>query len=143
VSTPAVTRADFRQLADVRLDEAKTLLDQGKWDGAYYLAGYAVECGLKACVIKRLMATDAFPDKDFSRNCYTHDLTALVKLAGLESAANTAKAADPVLTFKWLVVLRWSEQTRYHRIAEAEARELYDAVADPNHGVLSWIRTHW
>ncbi len=68
------TRAEFQQLAEERLEEAKALLSLGKWGGAYYLAGYAVELALKACIIKRIMATDAFPEKEFSRNCYTHDL---------------------------------------------------------------------
>jgi len=47
-----MNRNDFQQLADVRIDEAVVLLDQGKYDGAYYLAGYAVECSLKACIAK-------------------------------------------------------------------------------------------
>ena len=64
-----VTRSEFQELAEQRLVEAKALLDQGQWDGAYYLAGYAVELALKACIIKTLMATDAFPDKEFSKNC--------------------------------------------------------------------------
>jgi len=36
------TRAEFQELAGVRLEEAKALLDVGKWGGAYYLAGYAI-----------------------------------------------------------------------------------------------------
>jgi HEPN domain-containing protein len=44
-----MNRDDFQQLADVRIAEAAVLLAQGNYDGAYYLAGYAVECGLKAC----------------------------------------------------------------------------------------------
>ena len=47
-----LTRSDFQQLADVRAAEAAALLAAGRWDGAYYLAGYAVECALKACVAK-------------------------------------------------------------------------------------------
>jgi hypothetical protein len=38
-----MNRADFQRLADIRIDEAAALLAQQKWDGAYYLAGYAVE----------------------------------------------------------------------------------------------------
>ena len=59
------TRADFKALADERLEEAKALLDEGKWDGAYYLAGYAVELASKACIIKNLLETDVFPDREF------------------------------------------------------------------------------
>jgi hypothetical protein len=42
-----VTRADFQKLADMRIKEAGILLAAGEFDGAYYLAGYAVECALK------------------------------------------------------------------------------------------------
>ncbi|HEY2909529.1 MAG TPA: hypothetical protein VGI99_04750 [Gemmataceae bacterium] len=143
MSTPAITRADFQQLADVRLAEAKALLDLGKWDGAYYLAGYAVEVALKACVIKRLMATDAFPDRKFSDSCYTHNLSELMKLAGLKPALDAETGADAVFTGFWGVVAVWSEQTRYHRVLEIQARSLYDAVGDANHGVLRWIKTLW
>ncbi|MBI1903161.1 MAG: hypothetical protein HYS13_18835 [Planctomycetia bacterium] len=76
-----VTKAEFQELAEVRLVEAKALLDLSKWDGAYYLGGYAVELALKACIIKMFMATDAFPDKDFSKNCYTHAVEKLVEMA--------------------------------------------------------------
>jgi HEPN domain len=67
----AVTRTEFQQLADVRIDEARVLLAQGKYDGAYYLAGYAVECALKACIAK-LTNKDDFPDKVFVQRSYTH-----------------------------------------------------------------------
>ena len=143
LSTPIITRAEFQQLADVRLEEAKALLDLGKWDGAYYLAGYAVEVALKACIIKFLMAADAFPDKRFSERCYTHDLSELMGLAGLKMAWNAATAADPLLNDKWTVVRDWTEHKRYHRISEAESRQLYEAITDPVQGVLTWIKTHW
>lgn len=143
MSTPAITRADFQQLADVRLTEAKVLLDLGHWDGAYYLVGYAVEVALKACIIKTVMATDAFPEKRFSEQCWTHDLGKLVDLAGLKSAWTAATTADLTLSGYWGIAKQWSEQTRYHRITEIEAKELYTAVSDAAHGVLTWIKTQW
>jgi hypothetical protein len=96
-----VTKAEFQELAEQRLVEARALLDQGRWDGAYYLAGYAVELALKACIIKALLATDAFPDKEFSRNCYTHVVEKLVGLAKLEGARKAAMDADPDLSTNW------------------------------------------
>ena len=51
-----MNRADFQKLAEIRLEEAATLLNAGKFDGAYYLSGYAVECGLKACIAKQTKA---------------------------------------------------------------------------------------
>jgi HEPN domain-containing protein len=47
-----MNRADLQQLAELRITEAKVLLDNGFYAGAYYLAGYAVECALKACIAK-------------------------------------------------------------------------------------------
>jgi HEPN domain-containing protein len=143
MSTPIVTRADFQSLADQRLVEAKFLLDHGQWDGAYYLAGYAVELGLRACIIKTLLATDAFPEKKFSENCYTHAIDRLVGLAKLELKLQSATAADPDLQTNWSLTLDWNEAKRYHRMAQAEAEMLYNAIADPLHGVLPWIKTHY
>jgi len=74
-------QANFKRLAETRIADAEVLLERGRWDAAYYLAGYAVECGLKSCIIKKLMATDEFPEKRFSEGCWTHDLSRLVALA--------------------------------------------------------------
>jgi len=48
---------DFQNLCKRRVDEATTLLSAGHSDGAYYLAGYAVECAFKACICKQRLAT--------------------------------------------------------------------------------------
>lgn len=37
----------------------------------------------------------------------------------------------------------WSEQDRYKKHTQAEAQDIYEAVADPNEGVLEWIKQHW
>ena len=137
------TRIEFQLLAEQRLDEAKALLDLGKWGGAYYLAGYVVELALKACIIKTLMATDAFPDKEFSKNCYTHDIEKLVGLARLDQARKTATNVDQDLLNNWALAGEWSEEKRYHRIDKDEADALYNAIADAAHGVFPWIQTHW
>jgi AbiV family abortive infection protein len=131
-----VTKAEFQEMAEQRLAEAKALLDQGKWNGAYYLAGYAVELALKACIIKTLLATDAFPDKDFSKNCYTHVVKKLVVLATVDGALKTATDADPDLQTNWALAQDWSEEKRYHRIDKTEAEALYTAITDGAHGVL-------
>jgi hypothetical protein len=137
------TRNEFQQLAQERLEEAKALLDLGKWGGAYYLAGYVVELALKACISKTLMATDAFPDKEFSKNCYTHAIEKLVVLAKLDSARKTATDADSDLLTNWVLARDWSEEKRYHRIDKAEAEALYAAISDGAHGVFPWIKTQW
>jgi HEPN domain-containing protein len=133
-----VNRADFQKLADLRIEEAEVLLKAKKYSGAYYLAGYAVECALKACIAKKSKRYD-YPDKQLAQKCYTHNVEELVVVAGLQ--ANLKADAD--LQLHWAVVKDWSEQTRYERKTRAEAQALYDAITDLAHGVLPWIKSHW
>jgi HEPN domain-containing protein len=136
-----VNRADFQQLADVRIAEAQLLLDHGMCDGAYYLAGYAVECALKACIAK-LTRQDDFPPKN-ANNFYTHNIESLVNSADLAVGRKTAAAADTDLLDNWRIVLKWNEESRYERKTETEARDLSNAITDPAHGVLPWIKVRW
>jgi HEPN domain-containing protein len=138
-----VNRDDFQKLAIERLADAKALLTLKRWAGAYYLAGYAVECGLKSCVIADLMKTDLFPAKRFSEQCWTHDLEQLLSLAGLEAELNNAMNADADLRKNWDTINDWSEASRYVRKTKVDAEELYEAIADRKHGVLSWIKARW
>ena len=66
--TVVTSRTDFVRLLDLRLQEAKALLERNDWDGAYYLAGYAVEFALKIRIIGQLMASNSFPDKKLAEN---------------------------------------------------------------------------
>lgn len=139
-----LTRADFRLLADTRLAEAAALLAAGFWDGAYYLAGYAVECGLKACIMAYVERTGViFEDKKYAERCWTHDLSALLLLADLKPDLDAASAADRVLEGNWKATIVWNESRRYVRTPEADARKLYAALTDPTHGVMPWIKRHW
>ena len=75
----AQDRATFQQLAEERLAEATLLLAQGYPSGAYYLAGYAVECALKASIATRFKV-DEIPDKSLVNSVYTHKLIELLRL---------------------------------------------------------------
>ena len=61
-----MNRYDLRKLAKIRLKEAQILLKNGNYDGAYYLSGYVVECGLKACIAK---GTKKAPRALFAKTC--------------------------------------------------------------------------
>jgi HEPN domain-containing protein len=43
-----MNRTDLQNLAEERLADSELLLANGRYGTAYYIAGYAVECGLKA-----------------------------------------------------------------------------------------------
>jgi HEPN domain-containing protein len=48
-----IDRVRLIELAEAKLEDAKRLLDTGRSNNAYYLAGYAVELMLKALVSGR------------------------------------------------------------------------------------------
>jgi hypothetical protein len=107
-----MNRLDLQRLAEDRIADAQALLDAGRWSAAYYLAGYAVECALKACIAKQTNLHD-FPDKDRVQRAYTHNLVGLVTLASLnEDLQATQRDADPSLYRYWQFVKDWSEQAR-------------------------------
>jgi hypothetical protein len=140
-----MTRADWQQIAEERAKDAQALIAASQWSGAFYLAGYAVECGLKSCVLRRLSAMPEliFLEKRFSEKCWTDNLEDLVELADLVSARAGAVAVNATLGTNWQTVGEWSEQDRYRMKTETQARELVIAVTDNASGVLSWIKGHW
>ena len=78
-----MTRLEFQQLAETRVADAQLLLNAQRWDAAYYLIGYSVECGLKACIAKAFKQDD-IPDKGFVSNIFSHDLAHLLRLAEIQ-----------------------------------------------------------
>ena len=140
-----VTRAEWRRIADERVLDAQALLDRQRWGAAYYLAGYAVECGLKACVVAFVEqnADVIFREKEYSKQCWTHDIEKLVALAGLKSQRDADIAVNAVLDDNWLIVRDWTEVARYETATQPKAENLYQAVTDTANGVLPWIRNHW
>lgn len=139
-----MNRAVLQQLAEDRVLDAKALLDAGRWSGAYYLTGYAVECGLKACVLARIERTGIiFEEKEFIKKCWTHDVDTLVDAADLQKERGQSVSTNPTLGEHWLLVGDWNETDRYKSKTEAKARRLYEAVTDRVNGVLPWIRIRW
>lgn len=127
------------------MKDAKLLLDGGQWAAAYDMAGYAIECGLKACVLAYVEANPdiVYRERRYSEKCWTHDIGALVEAGGLESIRRADADANPLLALNWVIVQNWDEQTRYQFKSEQDAKELYEAVAHNVGGVLPWIRDRW
>ncbi len=136
-----IYRRDFKILAELRSEEARILLGKGKLQGAYYLAGYAVECALKACIAKKTKRSE-FPAKaEYIRKLYTHELDKLLSLAGLDAQLNKDMGANKVFEANWSTVKDWTEESRY-RTSGLNGKDMYNAVAGPD-GVLPWIRLRW
>src|SRR5437763_1950210 len=78
---PGGTRGTvFRQVALVRLQDASVLLEQNRFSGAIYLAGYSLECLLKWAVTEKRDCLYLPADLE------THDLSTLLIEAGLRPA---------------------------------------------------------
>ncbi len=134
-----MNRTDFQKVANVRVKEAKVLINKKCFDGAYYLLGYAVECALKSCISKQIRKHD-FPEKKLIDDAYTHELDKLLNLTGLKRELEQTGEVNS----NWAIVKDWSVSDRYkHGIAESKARDYLDAVTAEDVGVLSWLKKYW
>ena len=131
-------------MAEGRILDAAALRGAGRWAYAYYVAGYAVECGLKSCVLAQMIQTGGvFTDKKFAEQCFTHDFGKLVELAGPTAALNAELAANQAFVGFWSTVKDWKETSRYEQKSQPEADALYLAITNDINGVMRWIRNYW
>lgn len=138
-----MNRADLQSLAELRIREAKLLLDSGSYQGAYYLAGYSIECALKACIARRTQQFD-FPDKKLVNQVFTHNLVSLLRISGLDGDLQKEVQSNPDFSDNWEVVKDWTEESRYLlSVAPKTATDLFNAIADSDSGVLNWLKKSW
>ena len=137
-----MNRVDLQELAEIRIRESGALLVAGFPDGAYYLAGYAVECALKACIAKRTHEHD-FPEKKLVNESHTHDLAKLLNLAELQEELDAVIGTDTAMASALDKIQDWSETSRYRKKTSQEATALLKAIEDGKGGLLPWIRLHW
>ena len=133
--------SDFQKLSNIRLEEAKALLRNKHYEGAYYSAGYVIECALKACIAAKTKATDFPPKPEIVRDYYKHDLVGLLKAAALKDALDARCKISSRFSENWETVKAWTEQTRYETsIDRKTARMMLRAVSDSRNGVLIWMK---
>jgi HEPN domain-containing protein len=138
-----VNRSELQEISRIRLKEAEALLKAKHYAGSYYLAGYSVECALKACIAKQTKRYD-FPNKDLANKAWVHDLEKLIKLAGLWLELDRDMKANRTLELNWAIVKDWTESARYEvSISAVQARDFYSACTTRNHGILPWIKKRW
>lgn len=137
-----LSKADLEALAAIRLNDALFLFQAGRASSAYYLAGYAVELALKACIAKSFQP-DVIPDKAFVLEIYTHSLEKLRGTAGLTAQFTADSKADPRLAAAWGIASKWTEASRYLIWDSITAGSLIAAISDQNYGVFQWLKKHW
>jgi hypothetical protein len=141
-SLSQVNNLDFQHLSELRLRESKALIAAGFPEGAYYLAGYAIECALKACIARRTREHD-FPEKG-SGKYYSHDLEDLIGFARLKTELEQSLQGDPTMDANWTIIQAWSEESRYTAGRTVQqATDLINAVENQTGGLLPWLRQRW
>jgi hypothetical protein len=135
-------RADLQRNAERKLDDAEILFRNGGYSNSYYLAGFAVEIGLKACVARHQLP-ETIPSEEVLKNFLVHDYNKLVGLAGLMRALREHQDASNEFAANWGLVSQWHPSCRYGETDVYTAQVMLDAVGNPVDGVLSWIKTHW
>jgi hypothetical protein len=119
---------DLEEIAATRLLDGKVLHGAQRHDGAFYIAGYAIELKLKARICKTLQ-WQGFPEtnKEFERfsSFRVHDLAVLLKLSGRERMVMTHYVAE------WSAVVAWKPQARYAHVTsvcENQASNMLETV---------------
>jgi HEPN domain-containing protein len=138
----SLRRADCQAISAAKCDDAVLLLANGRYSNAYYLAGYAVEIALKACIARQISA-ESIPDKNFILDTFKHDFRTLIGVAGLSRVLKEAQEADPDFAANWALVSEWKPDVRYEVVDPVSAQFIAQAITDPNSGVLKWIKAYW
>ncbi|MCZ6490509.1 MAG: HEPN domain-containing protein [Acidobacteria bacterium] len=117
--------AELDRIAQARLEDARALLNAGRYDGATYLCGYAVEVALKARICRTLNWPD-FPSTSGEFQAYrsfqTHELDVLLRLSGQEAEIKQQHFA------LWNTVAVWKAESRYNVIGTADISEAEDLI---------------
>lgn len=110
----------FYRAARHRFDEARFLLEGGRTTGAVYLAGYGVECMLKALILSRAPAGKRQDVMRSFRGAGAHNFDSL-RYRYLKAGG---ERFSPVVAKAFALVNTWNTDRRYEarqvRLREAE-----------------------
>jgi HEPN domain-containing protein len=112
-----ISVGELDNIAQARIGDAKVLLAAGRFDGATYLCGYAVEVALKARIC-RVLNWPEFPSTSGEFQAYrsfqTHELDVLLRLSGQEANIKQNHFA------LWNAVNVWRVESRYNVVGTAQ-----------------------
>jgi HEPN domain-containing protein len=130
------SREEWQQLCHVRIEDADALFRNGRYDAAYYLAGYAVECAFKARIVTLLEGYFSPAAKYVRENLYIHSLVKLLESAEL----NIVLESEPIGTH-WGIVKEWKETSRYD--FPVQTRESSERMLESVRKVVDCIKQYW
>lgn len=122
---------ELETIAQARLLDAEALIAAGRYDGASYICGYALELSLKARICKTLNWS-GFPSSNNEFQNYqsfkVHNLDVLLHLSGME---DEIKIKNPNNMADWSNVSAWNPEIRYKTnslTSELEAITMINSV---------------
>ncbi len=123
----------FYRAAKQRFDDALLLLEMGRTTAAVYLAGYSVECMLKALILSAVPQAQAEEVLGMFRGARAHDYEWLLRLYAEKGGAGLPPSVVP----HFARVNSWSTDMRYvpGTIALREAHAFVDAATT----ILTWV----
>jgi HEPN domain-containing protein len=134
------TASDWARIARENVRDAQELANSRGWRNAYMLAGLAVECALKARIMRHL-GLNRWPSLKERRELYSHDLGKLAELAGLRPILEEAVARSEPLGAAWMVAKDFAINRRYpsgRPFPVRLGRDMVEAVAGQN-GLVEWL----
>lgn len=137
-----LTRQLLQKNAQLKLDDSILLFQNGSYSNSYYIAGYAIEIGLKAC-IARHFREGVIPDKKLVNDAYSHDFDKLLGVAGLRGDLIGYKNENVNFEANWGIVSQWNPESRYEQTDRSTAQYFLHAIEDQTNGVFKWIIQHW
>lgn len=114
-------KRQLRELSDQRTKDAKCLLENRRFNGAKYMAGFVVECLLKAAICEGELSERR------QQLLYSHDLEGLLR----ESVDATNRINDNQrYQSAFSLVAQWSVALRYQSklVDRDDAQDFYEKV---------------
>lgn len=109
-----LTPQELKELSIERLADAKALFSAGRFEGTFYICGYAIEMALKYKICKTL-DWDEFPvsgkGNEKHKSFKTHKFEDLLHYSGAKKQKNT-------LIAEWSVVMKWDSEIRYSSVKQ-------------------------
>lgn len=133
---------DFLRLSERYLTGAEILLDKREYDSAYYLAGYSVECLIKAVICKNVKAGE-FPPKNTNK-IYSHEIDQLIEAADLQGNLDFDKERSKSLKESYLVLKDWNpKESRYqHGVVDQKKAEDFLGQIKNKEGFVEWLKKY-
>jgi hypothetical protein len=128
VVTEGPTRKNvFKEIARIRSEDARVLLEENRLLGAIYLVGYSIECYLKFISCEqnewtRLPAEIRFVAGSKTVALYTHDWSTLVEVAGI---LPSIQEQHDIKVLYFSLSEQWGPSLRYQTRSSASSRTLY------------------